>query len=326
MCVIAAGLPGALAFTGAGPSSTAAGAGPRGARSSLLRRAGAEWSRLELSDGDVIDVCLHPTQGRFCCILVLTDVYGVRDQKNQEFMAVLALRTGAPVLAPDLFRGAPWNEATYGGDTRSAQYQEWRRKHYVPARVLADITDAARFARKQGRDGRLAVVGFCFGGGRMLEAMAGGCDLGGENGVAVDHLPPTRVDNVPAVCRGLSAANVPLLIIQGDKDDISTPELATGLGCTRVDCDAPIPANVRCASLVMQVPFPLSHSPVPFSLSSPCVLDIHTVTLLCLWPTHTLPLGDARGGRRHGPRMFVRAHRCALGVSALYKKIKKLSA
>ena len=50
------------------------------------------------------------------------------------------------------------------------------------------------------------------------------------------------------------AANVQLLIIQGDKDDISTPELATGLGCTRVDCDAPIPANVRCASLLMQVP------------------------------------------------------------------------
>lgn len=266
VCVIAADLPSARAFTCAGPSSTATGAGPRGALSSLLRRVGAEWSRLEVSDGDAIDVCLHPTDGRCCSILVLTDVYGVRDQKNQEFMAALARRTGAPVLAPDLFRGAPWDEATYGGDTRSAQYEEWRRKHYVPARVLADIADAARFAREQGRDGRLAVVGFCFGGGRMLEAMAGGGDLGGKVAAAAAFYP-TRVDNVSAVRRGLSAANVPLLIIQGDKDDISTPELATGLGCTRVDCDAPIPANVRCASVVMQVR--VLPPPVPFSLSSP---------------------------------------------------------
>jgi dienelactone hydrolase len=336
VCVIAAGLPGSPAFTGAGPSSTAAGAGPRGARSSLLRRAGAEWSRLEVSDGDTIDVCLHPMAGRCCSILVLTDVYGVRDQKNQEFMAALARRTGAPVLAPDLFRGAPWDEETYGGDTRSAQYEEWRRKHYVPVRVLADIADAARFARKQGCDGRLAVVGFCFGGGRMLEAMAGGGDLGGEVAAAAAFYP-TRVDNVSAVCRGLSAANVPLLIIQGDNDDISTPELATGLGCTRVDCDAPMPANVRCASLVMQVPVPPTPSPgslLPlFSLCSgyspgDAALLVADTQIALQPPCNPPSVAPAVGGATalacacEHTGAPVEACKRALGVSAWYKNKK----
>ena len=143
----------------------------------------------------------------------------------------------------------------------------------------------------------------------MLEAMAGGGDLGGEVAAAAAFYP-TRVDNVSAVYRGLSAANVPLLIIQGDKDDISTPELATSLGCTRVDCGAPMPANVRCASLLMQVLVPLSPSPRSLlPLFSLCSGYSHRDAALLVAHTHTAlqsPLGGARG-----PRMSVRAHRHA---------------
>eukprot|EP00802_Teleaulax_amphioxeia_P028627 Tamp_30384.p2 GENE.Tamp_30384~~Tamp_30384.p2 ORF type:complete len:144 (+),score=22.24 Tamp_30384:55-432(+) len=84
----------------------------------------------------------------------------------------------------------------------------------------------------------------------MLEALAGG-DLGGQVAAAAAFYP-TRVGDVAAVRRGLVEANAPLLVIQGDEDDISRPELAADLGCTRVDCAAPIPAHMRYASLVMQ--------------------------------------------------------------------------
>ena len=75
----------------------------------------------------------------------------------------------------------PWDEVKFGGDTQSAQYEAWRREHYCPERVLADIADAAQYVRRTTADkGFLAAVGFCFGGGRLLEAVAGGCDLGGK--------------------------------------------------------------------------------------------------------------------------------------------------
>jgi len=133
-----------------------------------------------------------------------TRVAGVRDSKNQEWMQAFAQETGVAVLAPDLFRGNPWDEDKFGGDTQSVQYETWRSQHYVAARVLTDIADAALFLRTKSvvpqktgvptegsRDDmpmyasvdqptfeRICAIGFCLGGGRLLEAIATDCNLG----------------------------------------------------------------------------------------------------------------------------------------------------
>ena len=95
------------------------------------------------------------TEARSGTVLVLTDVYGVHDEENQRWIAAFSEATGMPVLAPDLFRGAPWSEARFGGDTKSEAYERWRRENYVPERVLADIASAARFARGTASDSEL---------------------------------------------------------------------------------------------------------------------------------------------------------------------------
>jgi len=148
-------------------------------------------------------------------VLVLTDVYGVHDEDNQRWIAAFSEASGMPVLAPDLFRGVPWNEERFGGDTKSEAYERWRRENYVPERVLSDIASAARFARASdsGPRGRVALcaIGFCFGGGRLLEAIAGACDLGGQISAAVAFYP-TRLEDAGLVRSKMSST--PVLIIQ----------------------------------------------------------------------------------------------------------------
>jgi dienelactone hydrolase len=184
-------------------------------------------------------------------VLVLTDVYGVRDRKNQLWMEAFAEASGVVLLAPDLFRGVPWDEHTFGGDTQSPQYEAWRRENYVPERVLADIEDGARYlaASSESRNA-LGVVGFCFGGGRLLEAISGACDLGGAVSAAVAFYP-TRLTDAQSVRAGLETADIPTLIIQGNLDQISPPALAAEVGC--VQTPLPIAHDMRRASVVVQV-------------------------------------------------------------------------
>ena len=148
-------------------------------------------------------------------VLVLTDVYGVRDAKNQRWVAAFSEATGLPVIAPDLFRGVPWSDSKFGGDTKSQAYEKWRNDHFVPERVVSDIASAAVFARETAgqKDSPtqvpLAAVGFCFGGGRLLEAIAD-ADLRGKLTSAVAFYP-TRVKDT---ANRSKLSETPLLIIQ----------------------------------------------------------------------------------------------------------------
>jgi dienelactone hydrolase len=148
-------------------------------------------------------------------VLVLTDVYGVHDAKNQEWIAAYSEAAGLPVVAPDLFRGVPWSEARFGGDTKSQAYEKWRSEHYLPERVISDIACASLFAREAaGQESQepvpLAAIGFCFGGGRLLEAIAH-ADLGGAISSAVAFYP-TRLQDTASARSKLSGT--PVLIIQ----------------------------------------------------------------------------------------------------------------
>lgn len=191
-------------------------------------------------------------------VLVLTDAYGVRDRKNQLWMQAFAEACGVEVLAPDLFRGVPWEEHKFGGDTKSPQYEAWRRDNYEPVRVLADIEVGVRYLAAQ-RSGEercaLGVVGFCFGGGRLLEAVSGACDLGGVVAAAVAFYP-TRLTDAQSVRAGLETTDIPTLIIQGDLDAISQPSLAAELGCMQTPL--PIAPGMRRANVVVKVWTPAS--------------------------------------------------------------------
>ena len=188
-------------------------------------------------------------------VLVFTDVYGVRDDHNRAWIGAFAETSGLPVFAPDLFRGVPWNESKFGGDTSSPQYEAWRSEHYVPGRVLCDMADAAQFALSSLCAGKqkLAAVGFCFGGGRLLEAIAG--DTSSSNRLwsrlaAAVAFYPTRLADTASVRTGLAASAVPILIVQGDLDPISPSSLASAVGCPR--SASPIPADCLRASLLFE--------------------------------------------------------------------------
>ena len=94
------------------------------------------------------------------------------------------------------------------------------------------------------------MVGFCFGGGRGLEAVAGACNLGVEVSAAVAFYP-TRISQPNAVRQGLLASGVPTLIIQGDSDPISSPALAAELGC--LETRVPVAPGARFANIIMEV-------------------------------------------------------------------------
>lgn len=109
---------------------------------------------------------------------------------------------GFTVFYPDLFRGQPWDEQLFGGATGSSpEYEGWRKLHPLE-RVMQDIASASAFLRAKvaedappGEDSKIEVgiCGFCFGGGRMIEALGrGDIEAGVFSAVA---FYPTRVDD-----------------------------------------------------------------------------------------------------------------------------------
>ena len=82
---------------------------------------------------------------------------------------------------------------------------------------------------------------------RPQSVITGMCGLTWQIVAAVAFYP-TRIGDLGGMQRGLVAAQTPTLLIQGDRDALSSPAVATALGCTRVT--VPIDAHVRMASVV----------------------------------------------------------------------------
>jgi len=79
---------------------------------------------------------------------------------------------------PDLFRGDPWKPgAPFDGDV----FARWLAGQ-APARVSGDIDACTRWLvdefKAAGVSRRLGVVGFCYGGARLVEALARDADAG----------------------------------------------------------------------------------------------------------------------------------------------------
>ncbi|XP_021642172.2 uncharacterized protein LOC110636677 isoform X1 [Hevea brasiliensis] len=142
-------------------------------------------------------------------ILLLSDIFGFEDSSTRDFAYRVACN-GYNVLVPDLFRGDPWAK-----DRPMTMFEYWLAKQ-EPQRVAMDIATAAKWMADEflavGISKKLGIIGFCFGGGRLIEVLSR--DQGACFGVGVSFYG-TRMD--PSVA---SNVKVPVLFISGDNDPL----------------------------------------------------------------------------------------------------------
>ncbi|TVU19479.1 hypothetical protein EJB05_35630, partial [Eragrostis curvula] len=102
-------------------------------------------------------------------VLLLSDIFGFEDSATRDFAYRVACN-GYNVLVPDLFRGNPWRKSL-----PMDGFEQWLAQH-APARVSGDIDACTRWLLDEltaaGLSKKLGVVGFCYGGGRLLETLA----------------------------------------------------------------------------------------------------------------------------------------------------------
>lgn len=147
-------------------------------------------------------------------VLLLSDVFGFEDSGTRDFAYRLSCN-GYNVLVPDLYRGEPWSK-----DRPQSEFEEWRRKH-LPQRVARDIDISAKWLVDEfsaaGISDKLGIVGFCFGGGRLVETLAR--DTQSHFGAAVCFYG-TRFD--PSLA---SQLKIPVLFIVGENDPLCPVDL-----------------------------------------------------------------------------------------------------
>ncbi|KAJ6759649.1 DIENELACTONE HYDROLASE FAMILY PROTEIN [Salix purpurea] len=144
-------------------------------------------------------------------ILLLSDIFGFEDSSTRDFAYRVACN-GYNVLVPDLFRGDPWTK-----DRPRAMLEQWITKQ-EPQRVRKDIDASIKWMVDEflaaGISKKHGVIGFCFGGGRVIDVLAR--DQGACFGVGVSFYG-TRMD--PALA---STIRVPVLFVSGDNDPLCT--------------------------------------------------------------------------------------------------------
>ncbi|XVE55043.1 hypothetical protein DITRI_Ditri03aG0129400 [Diplodiscus trichospermus] len=142
-------------------------------------------------------------------VLLLSDVFGFQDSATRDFAYQVACH-GYNVLVPDLFRGDPWAK----GRPKS-MFEQWLAKQ-DPQRVANDIATSTKWMveefRAAGISKKLGIIGFCFGGGRVIDVLVG--EQGDCFSTAVSFYG-TRIDPSAA-----SKLKVPVLFISGDNDPL----------------------------------------------------------------------------------------------------------
>ncbi|XP_054814704.1 uncharacterized protein LOC129315173 [Prosopis cineraria] len=144
-------------------------------------------------------------------ILLLSDIFGFEDSFTRDFAYRIACN-GYNVLVPDLFRGNPWSR-----DRPEAMFEEWIaiQSH---ERIIKDIWRWTKWMADEfmaaGIPKILGIVGFCFGGSRVLEVLAQ--DNGACFGAGVSFYG-TRMQSLD-----VSDVKVPVLFILGDNDPLCT--------------------------------------------------------------------------------------------------------
>nr|XP_027091939.1 carboxymethylenebutenolidase homolog isoform X3 [Coffea arabica] len=169
---------------------------------------------VELSIGEGDDainayLCTAVKNNNGTGILLLSDVFGFEDSATRDF-AYLVACNGYNVLVPDLFRGDPWTK-----ERPKALFEEWRARQN-PEHIAKDIFISADWMVNEfvaaGITKKLGIIGFCFGGGQVIDILAH--DQGGCFGVGVSFYGTGISTSAAANIR------VPVLFIAGDNDPL----------------------------------------------------------------------------------------------------------
>ncbi|KAF5207326.1 Carboxymethylenebutenolidase-like protein [Thalictrum thalictroides] len=142
-------------------------------------------------------------------VLVLSDVYGYEASSTRDFAYRVACN-GYNVLIPDQFRGNPWIR-----EQNRSEFDDWVAKQ-PSDRVVKDINVSAKWMADEflaaGISKKLGIIGFCFGGGRLIDALAQ--DQGAYFNSAICFYG-THMDLALA-----ADIKVPILFISGDSDPL----------------------------------------------------------------------------------------------------------
>ncbi|XP_022875970.1 carboxymethylenebutenolidase homolog [Olea europaea var. sylvestris] len=142
-------------------------------------------------------------------ILLLSDIYGFEESSTKDFAYRVACN-GYNVLVPDLFHGDPWTK-----DKPMSYIEQWLAKQNRQ-RVAKDVFASAKWMMNEfaavGISKKLGIIGFCFGGGRVVDILSHDQDT--CFGVGVSFYG-TRIESSAA-----SNIKVPLLLIAGDSDPL----------------------------------------------------------------------------------------------------------
>ncbi|AQK93619.1 Carboxymethylenebutenolidase [Zea mays] len=148
-------------------------------------------------------------------ILLLSDIFGFQDSATRDFAYRVACN-GYNVLVPDLFRGNPWKlNVPFDGDS----FERWRAGQ-APGRVSGDIDACTRWLvdefKAAGVSKKLGVIGFCYGGGRLVETLARDAESCFSAGVCFygSRMDASLGDRVAA----------PVLFVCGDGDPLCPVE------------------------------------------------------------------------------------------------------
>ncbi|XP_022727646.1 carboxymethylenebutenolidase homolog isoform X2 [Durio zibethinus] len=102
-------------------------------------------------------------------LLLLSDVFGFQDSATRDFAYQVACH-GYNVLVPDLFRGDPWAKGR-----PKTMFEQWMASQ-DPQRVANDIASSTKWLVDEftaaGISKKLGIIGFCFGGGRVIDVLA----------------------------------------------------------------------------------------------------------------------------------------------------------
>lgn len=173
-------------------------------------------SGVEISLGEGIDsfqayFCKAVKNNNGTGLLLLSDIFGFEDSSTRDFAYRVACN-GYNVLVPDLFRGDPWAK-----DKPKAAYEQWIARQ-EPDRVSKDIATSTKWMVDEfiaaGISKKLGIIGFCYGGGRVIDTLA--ADEQAYFGTGVSFYG-TRMDSTKA-----SQVKVPVLFISGDDDPLCT--------------------------------------------------------------------------------------------------------
>ncbi|KAL9269830.1 Carboxymethylenebutenolidase-like protein [Drosera capensis] len=147
-------------------------------------------------------------------IILLSDIFGFEDSFTRDFAYRVACN-GFNVLVPDLFRGDPWAR-----EKPRELFGEWLALQ-DSSRVAKDINISTKWMTDElvaaGISKKLGLIGFWFGGARVVEVLARDETSRFATGVSFYG---TRMDSSHA-----ANVKVPILFLAGDEDPLCPSDI-----------------------------------------------------------------------------------------------------